>query len=334
MVSIMKLNAKMLIYFHSSDYSENMSQKNKYEPQSAHFNRKSYSLHCMVKYMREKEFDYIFHLSDDLVHDASHTLAARRHQLTCQELPKIIREKSDNCSKQYICKWVFGECAAMAVEYNRTVLLYFSEQGHGKGLWDASGSFGVKSPVSNAVLKENFKYNCAVDICTFLKDRFQAKPNRHYFVLEQDYIIKLRQKKTSISIDSCRSQHMIAFHPDERIVIKQNICSCPDCLIGEFTKCVFEAGKLIQGQEANSSDDSEVDESECDDFVESDDDDEEQYEMRSSTVLDVLKKNTVISIFSPENALELFFLCRVTSFGTADSELRDGNGHIIPQGKT
>ena len=100
MVSIMKLNAKMLIYFHSSDYSENMSQKNKYEPQSAHFNRKSYSLHCMVKYMKEKEFDYIFHLSDDLVHDASHTSAARRHQLTCQELPKIIREKSDNCSKQ------------------------------------------------------------------------------------------------------------------------------------------------------------------------------------------------------------------------------------------
>ena len=32
------------------DFSENLTQSYKYEPQSTHFNKKQYSLHCSVKH--------------------------------------------------------------------------------------------------------------------------------------------------------------------------------------------------------------------------------------------------------------------------------------------
>ena len=48
------------------DFSEN-SQMHKYEPQSSHFNKSHYSLHCTVKHdIHEEEpiYTYIYHLSD------------------------------------------------------------------------------------------------------------------------------------------------------------------------------------------------------------------------------------------------------------------------------
>ena len=36
---------------HHIDYSENMTQMHKYEVQSAHFNKRNYSLHCTVEHI-------------------------------------------------------------------------------------------------------------------------------------------------------------------------------------------------------------------------------------------------------------------------------------------
>ena len=43
--------------FHS-DYSENMQQLNKYEAQSAHFNKCNYSLHCTVEHINHKDHPF------------------------------------------------------------------------------------------------------------------------------------------------------------------------------------------------------------------------------------------------------------------------------------
>lgn len=57
------------------DYSENMSQITKFEPQSAHFNKKAYSLHCTVIHTTNQDapYQYDFHLSDEIKHDHAFT---------------------------------------------------------------------------------------------------------------------------------------------------------------------------------------------------------------------------------------------------------------------
>ena len=58
-------------------------------------------------------------------------------------------------------------------------------------------------------------------------------------------------------------------------------------------------------------------EQEQEEFGDDVEDDLERYEMRSSTVIEVIQKNSVIGLFSPPNSLELFYLCKVLEFGIA-----------------
>ena len=48
------------------DFSENISQMYKNEPQSSHFNKAQYSLHCTVEH-QQNEYKYNYHLSDEKV---------------------------------------------------------------------------------------------------------------------------------------------------------------------------------------------------------------------------------------------------------------------------
>ena len=60
------------------DFSENLPQLFKHEPQSSHFNRKQYSLHYTV--MHDKEVNkYIYHLSDHLEHNFAFTFCVINH---------------------------------------------------------------------------------------------------------------------------------------------------------------------------------------------------------------------------------------------------------------
>lgn len=52
------------------DYSENMAQMYKYEPQLSHFSKQQYSLHCTAgtEYL-VKKLNYLYHLSDEMKHN-------------------------------------------------------------------------------------------------------------------------------------------------------------------------------------------------------------------------------------------------------------------------
>ena len=65
------------------DYSENLSQQYKYEPQSSHFNKNQYSLHCTVKHTGaiNSPYEYIYHLSDEKKHNFAFTSVAVNHIL-------------------------------------------------------------------------------------------------------------------------------------------------------------------------------------------------------------------------------------------------------------
>ena len=129
------------------DFSENLSQLFKHEKQSSHFNKKQYSLKCTV--MHDKEGNkYIYHLSDHLEHNFAFTFCVMNYL-------SFIRFKSDNCSTQYKCKYVFGKCAELAAERGVPVIWYYGVTGHRKGLVNAISGFGVKGPLRKAVVTED-----------------------------------------------------------------------------------------------------------------------------------------------------------------------------------
>ena len=47
------------------------------------------------------------------------------------------------------------------MKYEKSVLVYYGGSGHGKGLVDAMSRFGVKGPLTKAVLTQDFFYNSA-----------------------------------------------------------------------------------------------------------------------------------------------------------------------------
>ena len=53
------------------DFSENLTQLFKYEPQSSHFNKSQYSLHCSVKHtgLEESPYHYLYHFTNVMQHD-------------------------------------------------------------------------------------------------------------------------------------------------------------------------------------------------------------------------------------------------------------------------
>ena len=82
------------------DFSENLTQLFKFEPQSSHFNKSQYSLHCTVKHTGDDEspFCYIFRLSDEMKHNHAFTSAAVNDIIQKHGLSLILPFKSDNCS--------------------------------------------------------------------------------------------------------------------------------------------------------------------------------------------------------------------------------------------
>ena len=118
------------------DFLENLSQHVKYEPQSSHFNKSQYSLHCTVQHTSndEAKYDYLYHLSHMMKHAHTFTSAIVDHILDVKGIPSIICFKSDNCSTQYKCKWVFRFWHSLAQKTSTKVIIYFEVFGHGKGL--------------------------------------------------------------------------------------------------------------------------------------------------------------------------------------------------------
>ena len=85
------------------DFSENLTQLFKYEPQSSHFKKSQYSLHCTVKHtgLEESSYHYLYHLSNVMQHDLTFTSAVVNEIIKSNGIPEIICFKSDNCSTQY-----------------------------------------------------------------------------------------------------------------------------------------------------------------------------------------------------------------------------------------
>ena len=143
-------------WLYHMDFSENISQHFKYEPQFSHFNKKQYSLHCTVRHKVNSSYDDYYHLSEEMKHKHSFTSAAVEHLLQSYSEYSIIRFKLDNCATQYKCKWIFRFWSSLALNKKTKVILYYVVSGHGKGLLDVMSALRVKSPLLRAVVSNNF----------------------------------------------------------------------------------------------------------------------------------------------------------------------------------
>ena len=52
-------------------------------------------------------YSYIYNLSDDMKHDNAFTGTVADHILDLSDIPEITQFKSNNCTTQSKCKWVF-----------------------------------------------------------------------------------------------------------------------------------------------------------------------------------------------------------------------------------
>ena len=300
------------------DYSENLGPTPKFEPQPAHFSKRQFSLHCTVMHKENGNHKFVYHLSDDLAHDSVFTIAVIK-DLIKRYAPDalVIRFKSDNCSTQYKCKYVFYQMRKLAVELQKTFILYYGVKGHGKGLVDAMSGFGVKTPLRTGIITHDFFSNSSILLQDYLMN-LDFKGDRDYLHFE---IFERKPKKEwdRLPINGCQKQHMFAYFPDGSVQFKENMCSCETCLDGNFVDCKIEKGvekftRNDYGSESETTSDS--DGSGGSDGDESRDSesstDEEIYEIRGNTIFEAVEVGSTIAIHSPkEESGEIFYLCQV-----------------------
>ena len=133
---------------------------------------------------------------------------------------------------------------------------------------------------------------------------------------------------------------MICFFPNDDIQIKENMCSCENCLRGQFIKCENKAGSQVSSREVNPNAESDEDDDEefdydCDgDRNELAEIEKQNQQIRGDCVFELLQKESFIAIFSPPNSRELFYICKVLYFGVADEDLTDNYIHFILKGSS
>ena len=129
----------------------------------------------------------------------------------------ILCFKSDNCSTQYKCKWVFRFWSNLEKMLNTKIIIYYGVSGHRKGLVDAMGAFGVKSPLTRPVITQNLDYSCAKYIFEYLNDHFKDDASKLYSVLSPEEISKFVIDESPLSINNCMKLHVISYFPNRSI---------------------------------------------------------------------------------------------------------------------
>lgn len=144
-------------------YSEKIQVTRKYEPQSAHFNKRQYSVYFTVVHTSNidsetgKRFCCLYHLSDKKKHDFAFSFAVIDGIVNCEDFSltdcDCLRFKSDNCFCQYKHKNTLANWSQLPWLTSKIVIVYFGVIGD---LVDAMSSFGVKCPLWNAIITVDF----------------------------------------------------------------------------------------------------------------------------------------------------------------------------------
>ena len=316
-------------YIFNIDFSENISCKPKYEPQDAHFSGKQTSLHCTVSYLPTNDHHYHYHISNNLGHESAYTINVLHDLL--EEYPAaleypLIRIKTENCKVQYKCRYVFAAYSKLSKDINLPIIAYYGVPGHGRGLVDAMSGFGLKDPLRRAIITDDFFFNNAEELHQFLEERFREDPSKFYTIISSDVLAKSRENKSELMIKGCMNCHMISFHPNGEYFIKEQLCFCSSCQLGKFKECeeVVKDDETVQNTDVLIFSDNDKDNGL--NFL---DDDGDNFGKEAFLMIEA---GSLVALYSAENSLENFILCRIDSKSTAESDIEDSYGHVIRKG--
>ena len=104
------------------DFSENISEKPKWEVHTAYFSGMQYSLHSsIVEPGNEK---YVYHISNDTTHDPSFVESILEDIFEKRGINHgAVTIKSDNARSQYKNKWACGSMQHVFDKYNVTIIM-------------------------------------------------------------------------------------------------------------------------------------------------------------------------------------------------------------------
>ena len=221
----------------------------------------------------------------------------------------------------------------MAAKTNKRIVTFYGTSGHGKGLVDVISSFGVKAPICRAVLTEDFSYQNTQDIYDYLTQFFQNDSKKHYLIEKNEIEEEKEKTQGSYGIQKCRYLYMISYFPDGSIQTKQHLCSCAECVVGNFIDCLSNPGTQIFSGDSLKDSDSGSDTEESDTEEAYNEISRTEQELRATCVTDIVVPNSFIALFSPPESFELFYLCHAFSVETASEMVIDQYNHIIQQGE-
>ena len=113
---------------------------------------------------------------------------------------------------------------------------------------------------------------------------------------------------------------MIAFFPDGQVFIKQNLCSCNHCIIGNFNFCKIKKCKVMNDITVVITT-AKIDNSKY-----------EQNKISRNSFFLNLEEGAFIALYPPPQATELFYLCMVLTCETATESISNANDHSILKG--
>ena len=175
--------------------------------------------------------------------------------------------------------------------------------------------FSVKSPLRREIVTNDFMFNTAEELMSFLQNTFKDDDHKYYKTISSDLIEQCRKNKgDGIVLDGCRKSRMISLFPNEEWQIKRHLCNCKFCVVGEFRMCQKDGEEgIIEGETDYLSllDETDAIESDMFTFIETD---------------------SYVALCSTPDSLELFYILKVNEKDVANDDKIDIYGHVIQKG--
>ena len=122
-------------------------------------------------------------------HDFAFTIHVLHNLVDRYSQDVILRVKSDNCSSQYCSLHVFEDYRTLSKELNKTLIVYYGVNGHGRRLVDALSGFGVKSPLRRDIVTDNFMFHMVIKLQDF--NKFDQCGKDNIDVINNDKIVSV-----------------------------------------------------------------------------------------------------------------------------------------------
>ncbi|GFO46529.1 Armadillo repeat-containing protein 5-like isoform x2 [Plakobranchus ocellatus] len=225
------------------DFAENRKATYAAEVKSAHFGKQQITLHPIVAYIKNDEYQLIRHslmfISNDIGHDfhmvnkfTDMALAFLKEET---EVESVIIY-SDGCAGQYKGKGTFADLILMSGM--RVQRAFFGSE-HGKG--EADGETGVLSQAMDRAVRSGTNISSARDLyqwATSTLSKAEGLHRRTFFYVPQEDINRNRPYTDIATVPGTRKMHQVVRLADYVIKSRSLACFCCACRADNASRCI------------------------------------------------------------------------------------------------